>query len=124
MHAAIMADEPLIRGAIFAFVLLAMSLGEILAKRRTPEHSSLPFAVRLLLPMAAVGAARVAAEGSWSGRLLNDRPNGLTLVHDEPSGWLAKLQQQEHAVDRAFYPECLTAMAATPTTALGAAPSP
>lgn len=40
------------------------------------------------------------------GERLNENPNGLTLVRDELSGWLAKMQQEEHATDRAFYLEC------------------
>lgn len=40
------------------------------------------------------------------GERLNENPNGLTLVRDELSGWLAKIQQEEHAADRAFYLEC------------------
>ncbi|MGM1052477.1 MAG: YfjI family protein [Pseudomonadota bacterium] len=40
------------------------------------------------------------------GERLNENPNGLTLVRDELAGWLAKMQQEEHAADRAFYLEC------------------
>lgn len=40
------------------------------------------------------------------GERLNENPNGLTLVRDELSGWLAKMQTEEHASDRAFYLEC------------------
>ncbi|MHA3026741.1 YfjI family protein [Chromohalobacter israelensis] len=40
------------------------------------------------------------------GERLNENPNGLTLVRDELSGWLAKMQQEEYASDRAFYLEC------------------
>ncbi|SDN62224.1 YfjI family protein [Vreelandella arcis] len=40
------------------------------------------------------------------GERLNENPNGLLLFRDELSGWLAKMQQQEHASDRAFYLEC------------------
>jgi len=40
------------------------------------------------------------------GERLNENPNGLTLVRDELAGWLAKMQQEEHASDRAFYLEC------------------
>ncbi len=39
------------------------------------------------------------------GERLNENPNGLTLVRDELSGWLARMQQEEHAADRAFYLE-------------------
>lgn len=40
------------------------------------------------------------------GERLNENPNGLTLVRDELSGWLAKMQQEEYASDRSFYLEC------------------
>ena len=40
------------------------------------------------------------------GELLNENPNGLTLVRDELSGWLAKLAKEEFQSDRAFYLEC------------------
>lgn len=40
------------------------------------------------------------------GELLNENPNGLILVRDELSGWLAKLNKEEHQSDRAFYLEC------------------
>ena len=39
------------------------------------------------------------------GELLNENPNGLVVVRDELSGWLAKMQQEEYASDRAFYLE-------------------
>lgn len=40
------------------------------------------------------------------GELLNDNPNGLVLVRDELSGWLAKLTKEEYQSDRSFYLEC------------------
>lgn len=40
------------------------------------------------------------------GELLNQNPNGLLLARDELSGWLAKLAQDDHQADRAFYLEC------------------
>lgn len=40
------------------------------------------------------------------GELLNENPNGLILVRDELSGWLAKLNKEEYQADRAFYLEC------------------
>lgn len=40
------------------------------------------------------------------GELLNENPNGLILVRDELSGWLAKLYTEKHQSDRAFYLEC------------------
>lgn len=39
------------------------------------------------------------------GELLNENPNGLVLVRDELAGWLAKLSQEDHQQDRAFYLE-------------------
>ncbi len=40
------------------------------------------------------------------GELLNENPNGLLLVRDELSGWLAKLSKEEFQPERAFYLEC------------------
>ncbi|GGI92324.1 YfjI family protein [Legionella impletisoli] len=40
------------------------------------------------------------------GELLKENSNGLILVRDELSGWLAKLNKEEHQTDRAFYLEC------------------
>lgn len=40
------------------------------------------------------------------GVLLNENPNGLILVRDELSGWLAKLHREDYQSDRAFYLEC------------------
>lgn len=40
------------------------------------------------------------------GELLNENPNGLILVRDELSGWLAKLNKEEYQSERAFYLEC------------------
>ena len=40
------------------------------------------------------------------GELLNENRNGLILVRDELSGWLAKLNKEEYQSDRAFYLEC------------------
>lgn len=39
------------------------------------------------------------------GELLNETNNGLVVVRDEGYGWLAKMQSEEGAVDRAFYLE-------------------
>jgi hypothetical protein len=39
------------------------------------------------------------------GELLNENPNGLTLVRDELSGWLGKLSKEEFQSERAFYLE-------------------
>lgn len=40
------------------------------------------------------------------GELLRDNPNGLILVRDELSGWLADMQSESKQADRAFYLEC------------------
>jgi hypothetical protein len=40
------------------------------------------------------------------GELLKENSNGLILVRDELSGWLAKLNKEEYHTDRAFYLEC------------------
>ncbi|WP_404298098.1 YfjI family protein [Halomonas sp.] len=40
------------------------------------------------------------------GELLNENSNGLIHKRDELSGWMSKMQQDEHASDRAFYLEC------------------
>ncbi|WP_432472078.1 YfjI family protein [Amphritea sp. HPY] len=40
------------------------------------------------------------------GELLNENPNGLLLLRDELSGFLAKLSQEDSQVERAFYLEC------------------
>ncbi|PKH88270.1 YfjI family protein [Colwellia sp. Bg11-28] len=40
------------------------------------------------------------------GDLLAQNKNGLFLVRDEVSGWLAKLAKEEYQADRAFYLEC------------------
>jgi sterol desaturase/sphingolipid hydroxylase (fatty acid hydroxylase superfamily) len=73
-----LAYEPLIRGTVFALVLLAVVLWEILAERRPqrigrrqrwPGNLSIialdTVAVRLIFPLAAVGAALIAAERGW-----------------------------------------------------------
>jgi len=73
-----LAHEPLIRLAAFAFVLLAMTLWELVASRRPqrihraqrwPGNLSIvvlnTVVLRLVFPLAAVGAAFVAAERGW-----------------------------------------------------------
>jgi putative DNA primase/helicase len=40
------------------------------------------------------------------GELMRENPNGLLLVRDELSGWLAKMVQEDYQGDRAFYLEC------------------
>ena len=39
------------------------------------------------------------------GELLNQNPNGLTMVRDELAGWLAKMNASDAGQDRAFYLE-------------------
>ncbi|SHF60709.1 MULTISPECIES: sterol desaturase family protein [Halomonadaceae] len=125
MSDTLLAHEPLIRGAIFTFVLLTMALWEIVAKRR-PQHihrrqrwpSNLlivvldTLAVRLVFPLAAVGAALVAAERGWGLFNLIAVPVWLTVVasvvvldlaiyfqhrlfHAVP--WLWRLHRMHHA---------------------------
>ena len=53
------------------------------------------------LPRLTVNDATVEA----LGERLNENPNGLLLMRDELSGWLAKMNQEEFASDRAFYLE-------------------
>jgi sterol desaturase/sphingolipid hydroxylase (fatty acid hydroxylase superfamily) len=73
-----LAYEPLIRGTVFALVLLAVVLWEVVAERRPqrigrrqrwPGNLSIialdTLAVRLIFPLAAVGAALIAAERGW-----------------------------------------------------------
>lgn len=40
-----------------------------------------------------------------AGELMNAADHHLTILRDELAGWLAKMQQEEHASDRAFYLE-------------------
>jgi len=78
MTDAFLSHEPLIRGAAFALVLVAMVLWEVVAERRPqrigrrqrwPGNLSIialdTLAVRLIFPLAAVGAALIAAERGW-----------------------------------------------------------
>lgn len=82
MTETVFAHEPMIRLGAFIGILLAMALWEIAAPRRTQRyrrrqrwpHNLLlvavdTLAVRLLFPLAAVGAALLAAERGWG--LLN-----------------------------------------------------
>jgi hypothetical protein len=39
------------------------------------------------------------------GELLNENPQGLVLIRDELSGWLASLERQDRQADRFFYME-------------------
>lgn len=91
MTAALLANEPLIRLAAFAGVLLSMVLFELLAPRRPQEHPRRArwpgnlgivaldtLLVRLMFPAAAVGVALLAERGGW----------GLLNVL-EPPAWAA-----------------------------------
>lgn len=119
------ASEPLIRGAAFALVLLAMALWEVLASRRPQRISRRQrwpgnlllvalntLLVRLLFPLAGVGAALVAAEQGWGLFNLIALPMWLTVVasvialdmaiyfqhrlfHAVP--WLWRLHRMHHA---------------------------
>ncbi|TLF52516.1 sterol desaturase family protein [Halomonas urmiana] len=85
--------ELLIRGGVFAFVLLGMALWEVVARRRPqriPRRQRWPsnlaivvldtLAVRLVFPLAAVGAALVAAEQGWGLFNLVSVPTWLAMV--------------------------------------------
>jgi len=117
--------EPLIRGAAFAFILLLMMLWEVLAARR-PQYISRrqrwpanllivtlnTLAVRLIFPLAAVGAALLAAEQGWGLFNLLAVPMWLAVIvsvilldmaiyfqhrlfHAVP--WLWRLHRMHHA---------------------------
>lgn len=121
----LLAHEPMIRGSAFAFVLLAMALWEVVARRRPqrirrrqrwPGNLAIvvldTLAVRLFFPLAAVGAALVAAEQGWGLFNLVSVPIGLAVVvsvvmldaaiyfqhrlfHAVP--WLWRLHRMHHA---------------------------
>ncbi|MCK8515525.1 sterol desaturase family protein [Methylonatrum kenyense] len=125
MSDALLAHEPLIRGGAFAFVLLAMALWEVVARRRSqrihrrqrwPSNLAIvvldTLAVRLFFPLAAVGAALVAAEQCWGLFNLVSVPIWLAVVvsvvmldvaiyfqhrlfHAVP--WLWRLHRMHHA---------------------------
>ncbi|MBS9405587.1 sterol desaturase family protein [Halomonas sp. TRM85114] len=121
----LLAHEPLIRGGVFALVLLAMAFWEIVARRR-PQHihrrqrwpSNLAIVVldtlvvRLAFSLAAVGAALAAAEQGWGLFNLVSVPIWLAVVisvvmldlaiyfqhrlfHAVP--WLWRLHRMHHA---------------------------
>jgi sterol desaturase/sphingolipid hydroxylase (fatty acid hydroxylase superfamily) len=125
MTETVLAHEPLIRGGVFALVLLAMALWEIAARRR-PQHiprrqrwpSNLAIvvldtlAVRLAFPLAAVGVALIAAERGWGLFNLMIAPTWLAVIisvvvldlaiyfqhrlfHAVP--WLWRLHRMHHA---------------------------
>lgn len=120
-----LANEPLIRVVVFAFVLLAMALWEVVAKRRPqrihrgqrwPSNLAIvaldTLVVRLVFPLAAVGAALVAAEHGWGLFNIVAAPMWLALIasvaildmaiyfqhrlfHAVP--WLWRLHRMHHA---------------------------
>lgn len=78
MNDLLMAREPLIRMAVFGGVLLAMAIWEIVAQRRPQQVHRLQrwpanlgivvldtLAVRVVFPLAAVGAAQTASTQGW-----------------------------------------------------------
>ncbi|SFU70631.1 sterol desaturase family protein [Halomonas korlensis] len=78
MNDSLLTHEPMIRGTVFALVLLAMVGWEVAARRRPQEilrRKRWPgnllivaldtLAVRLVFPLAAVGAALIASEQGW-----------------------------------------------------------
>ncbi|WP_275286069.1 sterol desaturase family protein [Halomonas elongata] len=100
----LLSHEPTIRLGIFTGVLVAMALWEIAAPRRPQRYRRWQrwphnlmivvvdtLALRLVFPLAAVGAAHVAAEHGW----------GLFNVLASP-GWLAVLVSFV-ALDMAIY---------------------
>ncbi|MDW7748257.1 sterol desaturase family protein [Halomonas sp.] len=125
MSDSLLAHEPMIRGGAFAFVLLAMALWEVVARRRPqrirrrqrwPSNLAIvvldTLAVRLFFPLAALGAALVAAEQGWGLFNLVAVPGWLAIVasvvaldlaiyfqhrlfHAVP--WLWRLHRMHHA---------------------------
>lgn len=121
----LLAHEPLVRVGAFAFVLLTMALWEVVARRRPqrilrrqrwPSNLAIvvldTLAVRLFFPLAAVGAALVAAEKVWGLFNLISAPIWLAVVisvvmldvaiyfqhrifHAVP--WLWRLHRMHHA---------------------------
>ncbi|TFH87445.1 sterol desaturase family protein [Billgrantia azerbaijanica] len=121
----LLAHEPMIRGSAFVFILLAMALGEVVARRRPqrihrrqrwPSNLAIvvldTLAVRLFFPLAAVGAALIAAEQGWGLFNLVSVPIWLAVVisvvmldvaiyfqhrlfHAVP--WLWRLHRMHHA---------------------------
>ncbi|KAA0013863.1 sterol desaturase family protein [Billgrantia pellis] len=125
MHETLQTHEPLIRLGIFLLVLAGMALWEMLAARRQqrirrwqrwPGNLLIvaldTLAVRLAFPLAAVGAALVAAERGWGLFHLLSAPLWLALplsvllldaaiyfqhrlFHAVP--WLWRLHRMHHA---------------------------
>lgn len=78
----------------------AAKAGNLEGARRALEEVSEPQPpappARLLINDATVEKA---------GELMNQSTHHLTILRDELAGWLAKMQQEESAADRAFYLE-------------------
>lgn len=93
MSESLFAHEPFIRLGVFAGVLLLMALWELLSPRRPQRYGRRQrwphnlmlvaldtFAVRLLIPLVAVGAALAAAERGWGLLNLIALPPWLAIV--------------------------------------------
>ncbi|MGM0784049.1 MAG: sterol desaturase family protein [Pseudomonadota bacterium] len=93
MNDTLIAQEPLIRIAAFGSVLLLMAVWEVLAARRPQQvrrwqrwPSNLlivvvdTLAVRLIFPLAAVGAALVSADKGWGVFNLIAAPGWLAML--------------------------------------------
>ncbi len=121
----LLANEPIIRLGVFLTVLIAMALWEILAARRPQQIHRLgrwpsnlmivvldTLAVRLVFPVAAVGAALIASEQGWGLLNLIALPAWISvlvavlvldmaiyfqhrLFHKVP--WLWRLHRMHHA---------------------------
>lgn len=125
MNDSLLPNEPFIRLGVFLTVLMAMVLWEILAARRPQRIHRLgrwpsnlmivvldTLAVRLVFPVAAVGAALIAAEQGWGLLNLITLPAWLSILlavlvldmaiyfqhrlfHKVP--WLWRLHRMHHA---------------------------
>ncbi|WP_372972880.1 sterol desaturase family protein [Marinobacter sp.] len=125
MTESLLANEPWIRGGFFLFVLFAIALWEVSAQRRPQEIGRLTrwpanlmivvldtLAVRVLFPVAAVGAALMASENGWGLLNLLALPGWLSVMlavlvldaaiyfqhrvfHAVP--WLWRLHRMHHA---------------------------
>lgn len=70
---------------------------EAKAALRVSIHTDVPIRKRLVINDTTVEKL---------GELLNENLNGLLLIRDELSGWLAKLYTEKYQPDRSFYLEC------------------
>lgn len=88
-----MAHEPLIRGSIFALILLVMAAWEFIAVRRSQRHHRIQrwpsnllivvldtLLVRVIFPLAAVGVALLSMEQGWGLFNLSSLPLWLTVL--------------------------------------------